>query len=103
MTRLAALALAAAASAAGAQDLERGRTLYETYCGQCHVERLHDRARSKVQSIDDLRDFVARWSSQTRHAFTLDEIEDVVQHLDETHYRFASRALRPSRDFRRSR
>lgn len=84
---LAVLALAVIAPAVAAQDLERGRTLYEMHCGQCHFERLHDRDRSQVHSIDDLRDFVVRWSRQTRHDFTLDELEDVVQHLNETHYR----------------
>ena len=85
---LAAAALAVVAPAAAAQDLERGRALYETHCAQCHGERLHDRERSKVHGIDDLRDFVVRWSHETRHQFTLDELEDVVQHLNRTHYRF---------------
>jgi hypothetical protein len=89
---LAALALFVLAAPLCAQDLERGRALYETHCGKCHVERLHDRARSKVHDIDDLRDFVLRWSRETRHDFTLDEIEDVVQHLNQTHYRFKPRA-----------
>jgi hypothetical protein len=31
---------------------------------------------------------VARWADQTKHRFTLDEIEGVVQYLNESHYRF---------------
>jgi hypothetical protein len=31
---------------------------------------------------------VARWASQTKHNFTLDELEDVVTYLNESHYRF---------------
>ena len=73
---------------AWAQDPAPGRLLYETYCGGCHYERVHERTRSDVKGLADLRDTVARWSEQTKHQFTLDEIENVVQYLNESHYRF---------------
>ena len=73
---------------AAAQDAAGGRLLYETYCGTCHYERVHERTRSDVKDIADLRDTVARWSKQTKHRFTLDELEDVVAYLNESHYRF---------------
>jgi cytochrome c2 len=60
---LGALALALAAVPGWAQDRERGRLLYETYCQDCHYQQPH-------------------------RTFTLDELEDVVQHLDAAHYRF---------------
>jgi mono/diheme cytochrome c family protein len=82
-----ALLLAAAASPAWAQDPPRGELLYATYCATCHSERLHARDKSKVRSLADLRDEVARWAPQTKRAFTLDEIEAVVQHLNRSHYR----------------
>lgn len=71
-----------------AQDPAPGRLLYETHCGGCHYERVHERTRSDVKGLADLRDKVARWSEQTKHRFTLDEIEGVVQYLNESHYRF---------------
>jgi mono/diheme cytochrome c family protein len=80
-------ALALIAPAAGAQDLAHGRALYETHCVQCHAERLHERGASKVRTLDDLREFVVRWSQGTRSNFTAQDIEDVVQHLNATHYR----------------
>ena len=80
-------ALAAVTPAAGAQDLAHGRALYEAHCVQCHAERLHERDASKVRSLDDLRAFVTRWSQATRQNFTAQDIEDVVQHLNATHYR----------------
>jgi len=88
---VAALALA---SGACAQDAERGRVLYETYCGACHYERVHERVRSEVKNLADLRDFVARWAPQTKRQFTLDELEDVVAYLNESHYRFGLPAHR---------
>ena len=79
-----------------AQDPARGRVLYETHCGTCHYERVHQRARTAVKDISDLRDMVARWAAQTKHPFTLDEVEDVVQYLNESHYRFGLAPRKPA-------
>ena len=87
--RFASLLLALLPIAAAAQeDAARGRLLYETHCGECHYERVHQRIKSEVRDLGDLRDTVARWASQTRRNFTLDELEDVVTYLNESHYRF---------------
>jgi len=83
---LALLTLALASPALG-QDLQRGRLLYETHCATCHAERLHQRDKTVVKSMADLRDMVARWARQTRHRFSLDELEDVVLYLNQSHYR----------------
>ena len=84
------LALAFAGLPAAAQDAERGKLLYETHCGGCHYERVHqrDRARSRVQSLADLRDEVARRAVQTGRPFTLEDLEDVAEYVNRTHYRF---------------
>jgi mono/diheme cytochrome c family protein len=58
-------------SAAGQDDAQRGNALYETHCGGCHHERLHDE--------------VSRWAPQTARRFTLDEREAVLQHLNQSH------------------
>lgn len=71
-----------------AQDPAPGRLLYETHCGGCHYERVHQRVRSDVKDLGGLRDTVARWADQTKHRFTVQEIEEVVQYLNATHYRF---------------
>jgi len=86
--RSASLLLLAFPLLAAAQDAEHGRVLYQTYCGGCHYERVHDRLRSEVRDLSDLRDMVARWAPQTRRTYTLDEREDIVQYLNESHYRF---------------
>jgi len=86
--RIASLCLLLVPVMAWSQDQAPGRMLYETHCGGCHYERVHERARSDVKSLADLRDTVARWADQTKHRFTLDEIEGVVQYLNESHYRF---------------
>jgi hypothetical protein len=86
--RFASLILLTLPLAAAAQDSGRGRLLYETHCGACHYERVHQRIKSDVKDLADLRDTVARWASQTKYNFTLDELEDVVTYLNESHYRF---------------
>jgi mono/diheme cytochrome c family protein len=88
MLRVAGLSLLLLAGGAAAQESDRGRLLYETHCGTCHYERVHQRIRSEVKDLADLRDTVARWAKETKHQFTLDEIEEVVQYLNRSHYRF---------------
>ena len=86
--RIASLLVVLFPAMAWAQDPAPGRLLYETHCGGCHYERVHQRVRSDVKGLADLRDTVARWASQTKRQFTLDELESVVQYLNESHYRF---------------
>jgi mono/diheme cytochrome c family protein len=80
------VALAAWPVAALAQDTNRGRLLYDTHCGACHYERMHERQRMKIRDLSDLRLAVARWSTQTKRTFAPDEIDDVVAYLDKMHY-----------------
>ena len=86
-----ALALLCLPLAAAAQDAERGRLLYETYCGECHYERVHQRPResSRVKNLSELRDMVANRAALTQYRFSLDEKEDVVRYLNDSHYKFA--------------
>ena len=73
---------------ASGQDVQLGRLLYETHCGACHYERVHDRKKTIIRQLADLRDEVGRWAPQTGRQFTLDEREEMVQYLNESHYRF---------------
>jgi len=96
--RLASLLFLLVPAMAWAQDTAPGRMLYETHCGGCHYERVHERIKSDIKDMADLRDTVARWAAQTKRQFTLDELESVVQYLNESHYRFGlPPALRPRR------
>ena len=84
---IASLVLVLLAPPLQAQDLQRGKLLYETHCATCHTEKLHHRDKTVVKSMADLRDMVARWAQQTKRSFTLDELEDVVLYLNQSHYR----------------
>ena len=89
--RILALALCLVGLPAVAQDATRGKLLYENHCGACHYERVHqrDRAKSSVLSLSDLRDEVARRAGQTGRPFTLEDLEDVAEYLNRTHYKLA--------------
>jgi mono/diheme cytochrome c family protein len=95
--RIASLLVALLPLSAFAQDVEQGRVLYETHCGGCHYERVHQRLRSEVKDLAVLRDTVARWAPQTRRQYTLDELEEIVQYLNESHYRFGLAPKLPRR------
>jgi mono/diheme cytochrome c family protein len=84
-----ALALAFVCLPAAAQDAGRGKLVYETQCVGCHYERVHQRdsARSRIKSLSDLRDEVAGRARITGRPFTLEDLEDIVEYLNRTHYR----------------
>ena len=83
------LALAFTSLPAAAQDPNRGKLVYETQCGGCHYERVHERERSKsrVRSLADLRDQVVLRAGQTGRPFTLEDLEDVAEYLNRSYYR----------------
>lgn len=90
MKRLA-LALAFVCLPAAAQDAGRGKLLYELHCGGCHYERVHERApeNTKVHTLAELRDQVALRAAQTGRQFTLEDLADIAEYLNRSHYGLA--------------
>ena len=76
-----------AAGAAQAQNTDRGRLLYETHCATCHTERLHDRDKSTIRSYGQLRAEVGKRAAMTNRRFSPDELDDIIEFLDRSHYR----------------
>jgi mono/diheme cytochrome c family protein len=76
----------AAAQAAG--DAARGKSLYETHCGGCHYERLHDRPRERslVHSLADLQGEVAKRAALTGRPFTHEDLNDIAEYLNQSYY-----------------
>ena len=74
---------------AWAQDAQRGRLLYDTHCLSCHYERIHNRdpARSLVRTIAQLRLEVAQRAANTGQRFTIEDLDDIAEYLNRTHYR----------------
>jgi mono/diheme cytochrome c family protein len=79
-----------AALPASAQDAQRGKLVYETQCLSCHYERIHKRdpSRSLIRSQAQLRVEVAERAALTRQRFTIEDLDDIAEYLNRTHYRF---------------
>ena len=56
----------------------------------CHYERLHERPRERsiVHSMAELRSQVAQRAALTGRPFTLEDIDDIAEYLNRSHYRF---------------
>lgn len=75
---------------AWAQDAQRGKALYDTHCIACHYERIHKRdpSRSLVRTFTQLRLEVAQRAANTGQRFTIEDLDDIAEYLNRTHYRF---------------
>ena len=83
--------LALLALPAWAQDAQRGKALYETHCLTCHYERIHKRdpSRSLVATLAQLRLEVAQRAASTGQRFTIEDLDDIAEYLNRSHYRLA--------------
>jgi len=73
-----------------AQNVERGRMLYENHCQVCHTIDVHGRTGRIAIGIAELRAIVQRWQANQKLDWSADEIEDVVQFLSTTRYFFTT-------------
>ena len=91
MKRTLATLLTVLALPAWAQDARRGQALYELHCLTCHYESIHKRdpARSTVKSLAQLRTEVAQRAALTGRQFTAEDLDDIAEYLNRSHYRLA--------------
>ena len=83
------MCLLAGSPAMGADtpSVERGRLLYENHCIVCHTAKVHGRIPPLPINMKELRYIVAFWAKNEKLPWTEQEIDDVAQYLDVTHYR----------------
>ena len=72
-----------------AADPQQGKVLYETYCGTCHYEKLHERKATLVDAFASLKVQVEKWSRQVNRSFTPAELDDIAEYLNQSHYKLA--------------
>lgn len=77
------------AADACAQNIDRGRALYENHCQVCHSAQIRGRKSRAALSMSELRGIVDSWQRNQGLRWTSDEIEDVVQFLSATRYFFS--------------
>jgi mono/diheme cytochrome c family protein len=86
---LAAACLALSVSAAEVPSLERGRALYENHCMVCHTSKVHRRNPPSAIDAEALRFIVKVWVEEQKLRWSAEDIEDVVQYVNSTYYRFS--------------
>jgi len=84
----AALLAAGLALPAAALDARRGEALYELHCTTCHYERIHkrERSRSLIKTLAQLRLEVVRRGEMTGQRFTIEDVDDIAEYLNRSHY-----------------
>lgn len=85
---LAVLACLAGVAYAQIPDPVRGRALYENHCMVCHTGKVHARPNRIVLSRRDAADVVNRWQTEQKLRWGQQEIDDVVEYLARTVYKF---------------
>jgi mono/diheme cytochrome c family protein len=71
-----------------APDVQRGRMLYENHCVTCHTPNIHSRAKRLPLTRDELVGIVDHFRRIQNLGWTPAEIDDVVEYLNRTRYRF---------------
>ena len=82
-------ALAASGAPALAADAQQGRAIYETHCGGCHYERVHQRKTTHIKSFAALNEEIARWARQANRTLSPAELDDIAEYLDRSFYKLA--------------
>ncbi len=80
----------APAQGLAAEPASRGQMLYENHCTGCHESVVFVRERRTVDDLQQLRAMVRRWVREIEAPWGAEEIDDVVQHLNDSYYQFPS-------------
>lgn len=69
-------------------DASRGQALYENHCVVCHTSQVHARVNRVAATRPEIRAIVEKWQTQQKLAWNAQDVEDVVEFLNRTRYRF---------------
>jgi mono/diheme cytochrome c family protein len=83
---VAAIGLLGLSGTVAAQNLDRGRALYENHCQACHEDWAHTREGREVDTLTELRSRVIAWSTHAGLGWTQTEIDDVIRYLNVQFY-----------------
>lgn len=81
-------AVAALGAPLASADVARGRALYENHCQLCHSSKVHKRERRIALNAEELQGIVADWQREQKLAWSREDIQDVVDYLRLTQYRY---------------
>jgi len=76
-------------------DVDRGKKLHNEYCISCHATRfgnngadIYTRSNRRIHSLDALRKQVNRCKNNLSITWFDDDVNDVVDYLNATYYKF---------------
>ena len=75
--------------AAEVPNAERGRALYENHCAVCHTSKVHRRFPPSAIDEEALRFIVKVWVEEQKLRWSPEDIEDVVEYVNSTYYRYS--------------
>ena len=81
-----AMALSAVNTPLSAQEFDRGEALYENHCKECHEALAHTRQHSRINSMGDIRSWVASWSVHSKLDWSSEDVADVADYLNKKFY-----------------
>ena len=71
-----------------AADVENGDDLHFEYCTGCHDSTIYSREERKVKSLAQLGTQVRLCRDNLGLTWFDDEVDDVIEYLNQTYYRF---------------
>ena len=80
--------LLALTTSAALADSAKGKKLHDAQCMKCHDTSVYTRPKHFISSRDALRKQVNRCHQNVGAQWSDEDINDVVQYLDETFYKF---------------
>lgn len=67
---------------------DRGQLLYENHCTACHEKSVHSRKHYKANSINDIHQWVIRWSNNLELGWNKHDVDVVTDFLNRRYYHF---------------
>ena len=71
-----------------ADDVEKGKKLYEANCLGCHDTRIHTRPNRIIHTYGDLANRVKFCDAQVKAGFDADQLKAVTNYLNSEFYKF---------------
>ena len=87
---LSALILVGYMKSVSAEDVDRGKLLYENHCGVCHTPAIHQRENRKSKTLVDISKWVIRWQHHLKLGWSFEEVSAVTRYLNATYYNIES-------------
>ena len=77
-----------ASNAAERENTQRGKSLYENHCTECHTSVVHVRQDHKAKSIKEIEQFIIRWVNYKKIPWTMEEVQDVRAYINGEYYHY---------------